>query len=160
MTLLRFSRWDGASVEERFWSKVDPCRTDGCALFLGSTSKGYGQFYNGSRVIKAHKFIVGPAPVGLVWDHVKARGCTHRNCVWPEHLELVTPRENTARGDNFTAIQARRTHCIHGHEFTLLNTYQWRGQRKCRACLRLRDRIRGTQRQRVRRARLRQAVTS
>lgn len=38
----------------------------------------------------------------------------------------------------------RRTHCIHGHEFTPDNTYIYPtdGSRRCRECMRIRDRIR------------------
>jgi hypothetical protein len=37
---------------------------------------------------------VGPIPDGLVIDHL----CRVHNCVNPEHLEPVTPAENTRRG--------------------------------------------------------------
>lgn len=41
------------------------------------------------------------------------------------------------RRRNAAQIATRRraaTHCVHGHEYTALNTYMWRGQRRCRAC--------------------------
>lgn len=118
-----------------FWSKVDPCRTDGCALWLGSLNEsGYGWFWNGERMILSHCFLVGLAPKGFEWDHVRARGCTHRNCIWPEHLELVTHAENIRRGYSLASGHAKKTHCPKGHPYDEVNTYLYRGGRLCRAC--------------------------
>lgn len=33
-----------------------------------------------------------------------------------------------------THANAARTHCVHGHEFTMENTYVYRGKRHCRPC--------------------------
>lgn len=134
--------------EERFWRKVDPCRSDGCAVWLGYTfvsshqtpgSEGYGMFRLGNKMILAHHFLVGKPPAGLVWDHVKSRGCTHTTCVWPDHLELVTNQENVARGAA-GEWQRARTHCAQGHPFDEANTYRYKGNRRCRACANLRER--------------------
>jgi hypothetical protein len=41
------------------------------------------------------------------------------------------------RGFGLPAINARKTHCIHGHEFTVENTnIRPNGWRECRACKR------------------------
>lgn len=40
-----------------------------------------------------------PIPPGLEPDHL----CKNRACVRPDHLELVTHRENVLRGDGFYA---------------------------------------------------------
>lgn len=120
--------------EERFWSKVDPCRTDGCALWLGALQpSGYGVFDKKS----AHSFLVGRAPDGLQWDHVRERGCLHKNCVWPDHLEAVTCRVNILRSDGPAAKNAVKTHCPQGHAYDLLNTsFSTKGHRYCRECRR------------------------
>ncbi len=123
----------------RFWSKVDPCRTDGCAVWLaGLDSDGYGRFRVDGISLYAHHFLVGKAPPGLQWDHVKARGCEHRECVWPDHLEAVTSGENTRRGNAglvWGAMQRAKTHCPQGHEYTPENTYLQSGRRRrCRTC--------------------------
>lgn len=84
--------------EERFWMKVDPCRTDGCAVWLGAiASNGYGLFWLHGKLVLAHHFLTGKPPKGLEWDHVKERGCTHKACVWPDHLESVTHLVNMRR---------------------------------------------------------------
>lgn len=89
--------------------------------------------------IPAHRIVyrevVGPIPAGLVLDHVKARGCTWRDCINPAHLEPVTNRVNTLRGESFAAVNAAKEACDHGHPFDLLNTYYPPdGRRQCRTC--------------------------
>jgi hypothetical protein len=112
----------------RFWSKVD--KTGECWLWTASTSRlGYGMFSVGDRMIGAHRIayelIVGPIPEGLVIDHL----CFTRNCVNPDHLEPVTQTENLRR------MGGRKTHCPHGHEYTVENSYINRdGTKACRTC--------------------------
>lgn len=55
---------------QRFWSHVDPCRTDGCMVWIGASFKGYGQFSLGMNMIPAHHFLAGKPPENLVWDHL------------------------------------------------------------------------------------------
>jgi hypothetical protein len=91
----------------------------------------------------AYEMLVGTIPKGLDLDHICHNGsgcgggesCPHRRCVNPDHLEPVTHRENMLRGETVAAMHARKTHCIHGHEFTPENTRIKRdGSRNCRAC--------------------------
>lgn len=122
--------------EERFWAKVDPCRTDGCAIWLGGlNTDGYGSFGLDGGIITAHQFLIGKAPEGLEWDHT----CSVRKCVWPDHLEAVTHTENISRGrGNWRKFQ---THCKRGHEFSEENTHFYSsGGRVCRVCQRERGR--------------------
>lgn len=126
---------------ERFMQKVamDP---SGCWLWTGGLySNGYGRFWNGERVQLAHRWayehFVGPIPEGLVIDHVHARGCTHRHCVNPDHLEPVTNRENLLRGETLPARQVLLTHCPRNHPYDDANTYRDpAGTRRCRECAR------------------------
>jgi hypothetical protein len=140
-------QWNGVSVEERFWLKVNKdgpvpeCRPDlgPCWIWLrGKLKEGYGQFWNGEKTVMAHRFayelLVGPIPEGLEPDHL----CRNPSCVNPAHLEPVTPLENRRRGMNPYAMKRRQTHCINGHPFDAENTaYRPDGCRRCRACARI-----------------------
>lgn len=105
-------------------------------LWMNTGDKdGYGHFRAAGRLRKAHRIsyelAYGPIPAGLEIDHVHAKGCRHRNCIAPLHLEAVTHAENQRRGG------AAKTRCINGHEYTVANTYRTpRGARNCRACRR------------------------
>lgn len=86
------------TAEERFWAKVQ--KTDTCWLWTGGISgagRGYGYFFDGERVVRAHRWSyqqsIGAIPVGLVLDHL----CHQTTCVRPEHLEAVTQAENVRR---------------------------------------------------------------
>lgn len=136
------------SVLDRFAEKV-ALTESGCLEWIGGkTVTGYGQIYAGTDapVVKymAHRWSyehhVGPIPDGLEIDHL----CGNRACVNPDHLEPVKHAENLMRSDGFSAVHAKKTHCLNGHEFTAENTRQrkGRGGRECRACCRDRDRAR------------------
>lgn len=141
------------SPEDRFWLRVE---RDGpipehrpnlghCWLWTGARNDlGYGRFYVGpGELTQAHRFayelLVGPLPNGLVPDHL----CRVPPCVRPSHLEVVTSRENTVRGNGWGGVNARKTHCPRGHAYDEANTYRNpRGARECRACKALYDRTR------------------
>lgn len=84
---------------------------------------GYIQLNRRGSTKRAHRLIyellVGPVPEGMGLDHL----CRNRACVNPEHLEPVTSRINTLRSPIAkAALNARKTHCGKGHEFSLDNT--------------------------------------
>lgn len=132
---------------DRFAERV--ALTDsGCVEWIGCTTGVYGVFKlgrdHGRRQVYVHRWSyehhVGPIPVGLEIDHL----CRNVLCVNPDHLEPVTPRVNTMRSENPTSLNARKTHCIHGHPFegdNLLVSFDGR-RRYCRTCKRQNDRAR------------------
>lgn len=115
--------------------------TTPCWEFTGARTAGYGVIGTGGSAIGrthrlAYQALVGPIPATLQLDHL----CRNRACFNPKHLEPVTSRENTMRGENFAAKNAAKTHCVNGHEFTPENTYPYRGWRHCRTCRGIRRR--------------------
>lgn len=120
---------------------------DSCWYWTGALfTQGYRQVCTPPfRNKKAHRVIYelikGPVPEGLWLDHL----CRKRNCVNPNHLEPVTHRENTLRGVGISALNAKKTHCVAGHEFTAENTYERTANkdgvrgRGCRECHRRRS---------------------
>lgn len=127
----------------RFMEKAAFIDPDDCWVWIGSSPRGYGQFWNGAKVVRAHRWIyetlIEPVPAGLVLDHL----CRNTYCVNPTHLEPVTQQVNTLRGRGLAAKQARQTLCIHGHPLTGDNLYvKPNGARQCKACRRATDKRR------------------
>lgn len=127
-------------AENRFWAKV--IHTDDCWLWDGARlPTGYGRFWDGTRVVNAHRWayeaLFGPIPVGLVLDHL----CRVTRCVRPSHLEAVTESENVRRGSG-AAFWRDKTHCPKGHPYAgdNLRILPGSGARVCRTCERARVR--------------------
>lgn len=131
-------RWsDPHWLWQKFESFIHPEPNSGCWLWSGGeTGDGYGRFYNGTTQVLAHRFAFeahrGAIPPDKQIDHL----CRIRCCVNPDHMEIVTGAENTLRGFSPSALCARKTHCVNGHEFTPENTLRGQGrrQRRCRTC--------------------------
>jgi hypothetical protein len=128
----------------RFWQKVDRRSDDECWPWLGTKIRnGYGRItINGQKKLAhrvSYEIHYGPIPEGFTVDHVKDRGCVLRECTNPRHLEAVTGKENTLRGNSFSAVNAKKTHCIHGHPLSGPNLAvhvfsDGRRMRICRSC--------------------------
>ena len=127
---------------------VSPEPNTGCWLWAGAyfqkpNSDGYGMFYvnEKKRAAFAHRisyeFHKGDIPRDLVIDHQ----CRVKGCVNPDHLRAVTPQINVLENnDSVCALNAKKTHCLHGHEFTAENTKIIPGGRSCKECRRIRRR--------------------
>lgn len=120
----------------RFQAKYDIDASTGCWNWTAATSShGYSNFWNGAAYESGHKFSYrhhkGEVPKGLHIDHL----CRNRVCVNPDHLEAVTQRVNTLRGDTVARHNSVKTHCPRGHEYNETNTHIDRtGARHCRPC--------------------------
>ena len=108
----------------------------GCWEWLGEvTLNGYGKWQRGPGHIQkvVHRIVFQhykdrEIVKGMQLDHL----CRVRNCCNPDHLEEVTPSENTRRQDH---AERRKTHCPKGHEYSEENTrITPAGKRVCRAC--------------------------
>lgn len=95
----------------------------------------------------AYQLHVGPIPRGWEVDHAchteaVARGdcaggaCVHRACWNPAHLEAVSSRENSLRGNHPLFAVARLSVCKRGHDLTDPANIRVSkdGRRRCRVC--------------------------
>ena len=122
---------------DKILSKIN--KTSKCWLWTGYiNNNGYGEAHFNGRKYKTHRLIYelhkGVIPKELEIDHL----CRVRNCVNPDHLEVVTHLENIKRAQPFISIN-KRTHCKKGHEYSEENTWlvtrgNGRTNRVCRIC--------------------------
>lgn len=104
--------------------------------------KWRGKTTNAHRIIweQIHGPIVEP---GIHVDHL----CRNRLCCNPSHLEAVPMAENVRRGNAYSAVNARKTHCPQGHPYNGPNLSfsshaDGRKFRMCRACSNTRNKER------------------
>ena len=131
---------------KRFFAKVHiPEDPRGCWGWTAAQVHGKKAFRDGDYGAfvsefghTAHRFsysiFKGKIPKHLELDHL----CRNRPCTNPDHLELVTRKENLRRG---RSANREKTHCPGGHEFTPENTMfklTAKGYigRQCRTCRR------------------------
>lgn len=146
-------RTTAKAPEERFWSHVERRGPEECWPWTGAQDgHGYGCMMMGRRginrrVVKAYRvayeLLIGKVPEGLQLDHL----CRNPICVNPKHLEPVTSKENTMRGNNQTVRQSQQTHCLRGH--FLSKEHYYRGKRQCRPCVLLRSKLKTRVRQAI-----------
>lgn len=108
---------------------------EGCWLWQHQIDvDGYARIQLDGAQRYAHRWVWtlyrGPIPDGLELDHI----CRVHHCVNPDHLEPVTHQENILRGVSPTALNARKTRCVHGHELTNANLYRKKNGWACLAC--------------------------
>ena len=105
-----------ASQIEKFYSRVVVNPETGCQEWQGRINDGgYGMVSINKIQYRAHRvsYVVnnGEHEEGLVLDHL----CRNRSCVNADHLEAVTSKVNTLRGEGISALNALKSHCPRGH---------------------------------------------
>lgn len=131
-------------VEKRFWAKVDkdgPLFGDSpCWIWTACKQpNGYGKFGLNYKTKLAHRvayeLLIGAIPEGMTVDHL----CFNRACVNPLHMDICPMGVNTGRSPHtLSGMNIRKSHCVHGHEFTESNTRLYKGIRYCMTCTRSR----------------------
>lgn len=81
------------SPEQRFSAKIEPLV--GCLVWTGQRDAGgYGQFWDGNRLVGAHRYAweyeYGPIPDDLELDHK----CHNPACCKLAHLRIATRKQN------------------------------------------------------------------
>lgn len=105
-----------------FFSRIHINVEKGCWEFQGAPNTyGYCQVDFRGRFELVHRIMyawaIGPIPRGssrLIpqLDHLV---CDNRPCCNPSHLILTSLRDNNVRSASMGGVNARKTHCIHGH---------------------------------------------
>lgn len=128
---------DPIALRDRMMRRVE-VQADGCWIFTGCvTSRGYGCVGAGAKgkSVLTHRLAViadgREIPDGMTVDHLCHDSatchldtrCPHRRCVNPDHLDVVTQGENTAR-------RWEAGVCSQGHPLT----YRTRANGKARYC--------------------------
>lgn len=128
------------TLAQRLFSRVK-IQEGGCLEWTGCKNYGYGHINLGRKGANgmvhrlSYEMFVGPIPEGMVLDHL----CRNRARVNPDHLEVVSRGENAMRGESVAAKNARKTHCIRGHELTEGSYYLHGGTRVCKRCVSIRN---------------------
>lgn len=129
------ARFGDSRLPDRFWVKVTPEPNSGCWLWTSNIKRtGYGSFWWKGRDTSLHRLVYETLVEPLGDSYVDHR-CNTPSCCNPDHLRPTTNRLNVLRGVGPTAVNARKTHCKRGHQLTEENTYRKpSGERVCRTC--------------------------
>lgn len=134
----KFDEWLRSERKQqvRFWTRVTRADDETCWLWEGElATNGYGRVKVSGKSRPVHvvtyEWLVGPVPPGLELDHL----CRVRRCVNPRHMEPVTHRENTLRGDTLAAANAAKRFCPRGHALVAGNLVPSKVKRRARQCL-------------------------
>ena len=134
--------YKGMTIPIPWQDRFIPEPNSGCWLWDGAlTRDGYGQVRIRNVNHRVHRLVweesFGPIPEGMLICHT----CDIPTCGNPSHLFLGTPQDNTrdmmakGRFKGRSWLNAQKTHCPKGHEYTERNTMTFNGMRSCRQCM-------------------------
>lgn len=120
---------------EIFLARTKP--ENDCQIWQGGVSKNnYPQAKIERRTTLVHNYIYRnfneqEIPEGML----VIASCGNKKCLAPQHLVLKNRKEHILTTDSVWAINARKTHCPKGHEYTEDNTFiMSSGARACIQC--------------------------
>lgn len=123
------------SMADRIEVRPGPLETP-CWVWTGATNEnGYGVLVIGGKSHYAHRIAYqlfrGPITYQKEPDHL----CRTPACICPWHLELVTSRENSLRGNHPLFVLHREKRCKQGHSVTGENVIHRKdGRVRCKIC--------------------------
>lgn len=113
---------------------------DNCHIFRGYKDRdGYARVSIKGKKVSVHRYMwkkeYGTIPKGMVIDHK----CRNKDCCNIKHLRVVTHKINSRENIQGASWQLNKakTHCKHGHEYSIKNTYVYNGKRHCRECIKI-----------------------
>jgi len=146
--------WRALTLPDGYSRRIPLDLTQPCWPWKGTIADhGYGVVMIDSKTKYVHRLSyqlhVGPIPRGWELDHVchtaavdvcvSGDECPHRSCWNPAHLEAVTSKVNTERGNHPMFAIKRSNICGRGHDLTIEEnvTIRANGNRRCRLCARV-----------------------
>jgi hypothetical protein len=122
--------------QDNFWKKVEVHQPSGCWQWTGCLHRlGYGNLAINHPPVRsyslmahrvAYTLLIGPIPEDMTVDHL----CRNRGCVNPDHMQIVTLKENIHRSFHPNQISRRSGACRKGHREFRVD----RRQQVCKVC--------------------------
>lgn len=109
-----------------------------CLIWTGShNDQGYGYLMIDGTRKYAHRVSYQLHVGQILRDHQIDHLCRRPACYQPAHLEAVTNRENTMRGNHPLVLRSLATHCKRNHDQREPENVYTRpdGRRRCRRCM-------------------------
>lgn len=93
----RNRRYLSRPAAERFAGKIEPEPNSGCHIWVGATTNtGYGTFWDGTRTVFAHRYILEAETGPLAAGEQALHHCDFRRCVNRDHIFRGTAADNVA----------------------------------------------------------------
>ena len=110
-----------------------------CRIWTGGVkdkNRGYGSMSFNGRSERTHRVVLHLSKgFDLNCCSDVLHKCNNDRCIEPEHIKSGSPSENmydmVEAGNH---VQARKTHCVNGHEYTKENTGMYEYRRYCKEC--------------------------